>query len=185
VKRKVDLRRSVTKQWTIYSTSDIIRVVKWSGMWLVGHVACVSWNFVVGTLWRCGDGLVSQVPPLGSDALHTTLHPLLENVLQTVDHFEISCLGGSLFMVGKAQKSHEARSGLYGGCSNGVPPVHFFQAEHRIQFRSRPMRFLVFSNHENGAQRQEISKWSTVCSTFLRSGWSVVRSASLAKGGTS
>jgi hypothetical protein len=36
-------------------------------------------------------------------------------------------------MVGKAQKSHGARSGLYGGCSNGVPPIHSFQAEHRIQ----------------------------------------------------
>jgi hypothetical protein len=32
------------------------------------------------------------VPPLASDALLTTLHPLLENVLQTGDHFEISCL---------------------------------------------------------------------------------------------
>jgi hypothetical protein len=87
-------------------------------------------------------------------------------------------------MVGKAQKSHGARSGLYGGCSNGVPPIHFFQAEHRIQFRSRPMhtkfrletlteeitgtsaiqsrsrpmRFLGFSNHEKGAPMQEISK---------------------------
>jgi hypothetical protein len=39
-------------------------------------------------------------------------------------------------MVGKAQKSHGARSGLYGGCSNGVPPIHLFQAEHRIQIRS-------------------------------------------------
>jgi hypothetical protein len=29
---------------------------------------------------------------LASDALLTTLHPLLENVLQTVDHFETSCL---------------------------------------------------------------------------------------------
>jgi hypothetical protein len=29
---------------------------------------------------------------LTSDALLTTLHPLLENVLQTVDNFEISCL---------------------------------------------------------------------------------------------
>jgi hypothetical protein len=47
----------------------------------------------VGTLWRCGDSLFFEVPPLGSDALLTTLHPLLENVLQTVDHFEISCLG--------------------------------------------------------------------------------------------
>jgi hypothetical protein len=47
----------------------------------------------VGTLWRCGDGLFFEVPPLASDALLTTLHPLLVNVLQTVDHFEISCLG--------------------------------------------------------------------------------------------
>jgi hypothetical protein len=91
----------------------------------------------------------------------------------------------SLFMVGKAQKSHGARSGLCGRCSNRVPPIYFFQTEHRIQFRSRPMRFLGFDNHEKGALRQEISKWSTVCSTFSRSGWSVVRSASLAKGGTS
>jgi hypothetical protein len=30
-----------------------------------------------------------EVSPLVSDALLTTLHPLLENVLQTVDHFEI------------------------------------------------------------------------------------------------
>jgi hypothetical protein len=88
-------------------------------------------------------------------------------------------------MVREAQKSHGERSGLYGGCSDGIPPIHFFQAEHRIQFRSRPVRFLGFSNHENGAPRQEISKWSTVCSTFSRSGWSVVRNASLAKGGTS
>jgi hypothetical protein len=48
----------------------------------------------VGTLWRCGDGLFFfEVLPFASDALLTTLQPLLENVLQTVDHFEISCLG--------------------------------------------------------------------------------------------
>jgi hypothetical protein len=29
----------------------------------------------------------------------------------------------SIFMVGLAQKSHGARSGLYGGCSNGVAPI--------------------------------------------------------------
>jgi hypothetical protein len=46
----------------------------------------------VGILWRCGDGLFFEVPALASDALLTTLHPLLENVLQTVDHSEISCL---------------------------------------------------------------------------------------------
>jgi hypothetical protein len=90
----------------------------------------------------------------------------------------------SLFVVGKAQKSHGARSQLHAECSNGIPPIHFFQAEHRIQFPSRPMRFMGFSNHKKRAQRQ-ISKWSTVCITFSRSGWSFLRSASLSKGGTS
>jgi hypothetical protein len=47
----------------------------------------------VGTSWRWGDGLFFEVPLLASDVLITTLHPLLENVLQTIDHFEISCLG--------------------------------------------------------------------------------------------
>jgi hypothetical protein len=42
---------------------------------------------------RCGDGLFFEARPLTTDALLTTLHPLLENVLQTVDHFDISCLG--------------------------------------------------------------------------------------------
>jgi hypothetical protein len=45
-----------------------------------------------------------------------------------------------------------------------------------IQSRSRPMRLLGFSNHGKGALRQEISKCLAVCSTFSRSGWSVVRS---------
>jgi hypothetical protein len=47
------------------------------------------------------------------------------------------------------------------------------------------MRFLGFSDHEKGVTRQEISKWWTVCSTFSRSGWSVVRSTLLAEGCTS
>jgi hypothetical protein len=47
----------------------------------------------VGTLSRCDDGLFFEVPHLASNALLTTLHPLLENVLQTVDYFEISYLG--------------------------------------------------------------------------------------------
>jgi hypothetical protein len=51
----------------------------------------------MGTLWRCGDGLFFEEPPLASDALLTTLHPLLENVLQTVDHFKIPFLG-ALFL---------------------------------------------------------------------------------------
>jgi hypothetical protein len=88
-------------------------------------------------------------------------------------------------MVGKAQKSHGARSEL--------TPVFGLEKVDRwnpistsaIQTRSRPMRFLGFSNHEKGALRKEISKCLTVCSTFSRSGWSVVRNASLVKGSTS
>jgi hypothetical protein len=34
-----------------------------------------------------------KVHPSVSDVLLTTLHPLLENVLQTINHFEMSCLG--------------------------------------------------------------------------------------------
>jgi hypothetical protein len=115
--------------------------------------------------------------------------------LQRCTHFSKTCCKPLIiskffaselhFMDGKAQKLHGARSGLYGGCSDGVPPIHFFQAKHRFQFRSRPMRLLGFSNYEKGASRQEISKWWTVWSTFPRSGWSVVSSASLVKGGTS
>jgi hypothetical protein len=61
----------------------------------------------VGTLWRCGDGLFFEVPPLASDALLTTLHPLLENALQTVDHFEISCLRAPFSWLEKPRKGME------------------------------------------------------------------------------
>jgi hypothetical protein len=62
----------------------------------------------VGTLWRCGDGLFFDVPPLASDALLTTLHTLLENVLHAANRWSLRNFlpRTSLFMVGKAQKSH-------------------------------------------------------------------------------
>jgi len=40
----------------------------------------------------CSDSLFLEVPPLARDALLTMFHPLLENMLQTADHFKI-CLG--------------------------------------------------------------------------------------------
>jgi hypothetical protein len=91
----------------------------------------------------------------------------------------------SIFIVGKAQKSHGMRSELNSVFSSEKVdrwnPIRTFAT----QSRSRSMRFLGFSNHEKGAPRQEVSKRSTVCSMFPRSGWSVVRSASLTKEGTS
>jgi hypothetical protein len=56
-------------------------------------------------LWRCGDGLFFEVSPLASDALIATLHPLLENVLQTVYHFEISCLEAPFSWLEKSEIS--------------------------------------------------------------------------------
>jgi hypothetical protein len=88
-------------------------------------------------------------------------------------------------MVGKARKSRGARSEL--NSVFGVKKVDRWNPIRTpvIHSRSRPMRFLGFSNHEEEASRQEISKRSTVCRTFSRNGWSVERSASLLKGGTS
>jgi hypothetical protein len=91
----------------------------------------------------------------------------------------------SLFMVGKAQKSHGARSELNSVFSlekvDQWNPIRTFT----IQSISCPMWLLGFSNHEKGVLKQEISMWSMVCSMFSRSGWSIKRSALLAKGGTS
>jgi hypothetical protein len=74
-------------------------IPSWLSCWVIGGTGAI-WKvrgftllFRVGTLWRCGNGLFFELLPLASDALLTTLHSLLENVLQTVDHFEISCLG--------------------------------------------------------------------------------------------
>jgi hypothetical protein len=56
-------------------------------------------------MWMCGDGLFFEVLPLASDALLTTLHPLLENVPLTVDYFEISCLGAPFSWLEKPRNS--------------------------------------------------------------------------------
>jgi hypothetical protein len=111
----------------------------------------------VRTLWRCGDGLFFKATPLASNALLTMLHPLLENVLQTIDHFEISCLRAIFLWLERPRTCMEARSEL-----NSVfilekvaqwNPIRTCA----IQSRSHPMWFLGFFKHKKGALRQEIS----------------------------
>jgi hypothetical protein len=69
-------------------------------------------------------------------------------------------------------------------------------SSHNFNYRKTPCSVAVgsqrFSYDEDGAPRSKppvpLSSWSlrqTVCSTFSKSGWSIVRSASLAKGGYS
>jgi hypothetical protein len=87
-------------------------------------------------------------------------------------------------MVGKAQKLHAVRSEFHSVfCWGKVDQWNPIRTS-AIQSRSCPVRFLGFSNCKKGALRQEISKLSVVCCMFLRSGWSIVRTASLVKGGT-
>jgi hypothetical protein len=85
-------------------------------------------------------------------------------------------------MVRKAQKSHGARSEL--NFVFGLEKVDRWNPTRTsaMQFRSRPLRFWAFPSTKREAPRQEISSLSKVYSTFSRSGWSVVRTASLAKG---
>jgi hypothetical protein len=61
-------------------------------------------------------------------------------------------------MVGKAQKSHGARSEL--NSVFGLETVDRWNAVRTsaTPFRSRLMRFQGFSNHEKGVPRKEISK---------------------------
>jgi hypothetical protein len=61
----------------------------------------------VGTLWRWGHCLFFKVLPLASNTLLTTLHPLIENVLQTTDHFKICC--GAPFSWLEKPKNHMGR----------------------------------------------------------------------------
>jgi hypothetical protein len=83
----------------------------------------------------------------------------LEKFVDSPYYSESEICGGAVTVsFSKYFPWHGARSGLYDGYSNGLSPIHFFQAEKRIQFKSRPMQFLGFSKHENGAPRQEISK---------------------------
>jgi hypothetical protein len=87
----------------------------------------------------CGDCLFFEVPPLASDALRTTLHPLLENVLQTVDHPEILCIGAPFSWLEKPRNLMGTRSELNFRFDleevDGSDPIR----TSAIQSRSRPV----------------------------------------------
>jgi hypothetical protein len=132
----------------------------------------------VGTLWRCGDGLFSEVPPLASDALLTTLHPFLKNVLQTVDHFEISGLGASFSRLEKPRN----RTGRYRDCMAevlmGFHRSRLSASIATFQWRNADAPLRLIRHPKKGSFKRNVTP-------FSKSGWSVVRCVSLAKGGIS
>jgi hypothetical protein len=145
----------------------------------------------VGTSWKCGVGIFFEICPLASDALLTTLHPLLENVLQTVDHFEISSLWAPFSWLEKP-RNRMGRDLNWILCSawktwiGGIPLEHtpYSQDLARWEFwafptMKRELRGKKFRNNLWSAARFRDCVCVCVCV------WSVVRSASLAKEGTS
>jgi hypothetical protein len=81
-------------------------------------------------------------------------------------------------MVGKAQKLHGVRSGLYGRCCNGVPLISVSASIATFQLHNTDASLKLLHRPKTGS-------FKTTFTPFSRSGWSIVRSASLAKGGTS
>jgi hypothetical protein len=81
-------------------------------------------------------------------------------------------------MVGKARKSHRARSGLYGRCSNRVPPISVNASIATFQSRNADAPLSLLHPPKKGSFKMNVTP-------FSRSGWSAVRSAPLAKGGIS
>jgi hypothetical protein len=140
----------------------------------------LSRNFVE-VRWRS----LFRSTSLGKRCTLTTLHPLLENVLQTVDHFEIPCLGAPFSWFEKPRNHMWRNLDCMAAVLVGFHRWSFSKMNTEFNAYLGPMRFVGFSKHEKGAPRQEISKRSTVCTKFSRSGLSVLRNASLAKGGTS
>jgi hypothetical protein len=81
-------------------------------------------------------------------------------------------------MVRKAQKSHGAESGQYGGYSDGVTSISVSASIATFQSCNADAPLRLLRHPKEGS-------FKTTVTLFSRSGWNVVRNASLAKGSTS
>jgi hypothetical protein len=135
-------------------------MTKWRIRWS-GHTRAVckfrglTLLLRVGNLWRCGDGLFFEVSLLTIDAFLTTLHPLLEDLLQTVDHFEISCPGTSFSWL----ENPRNRMGRDLDCMTDVLMGfhrYIFSSRTQNSIQIRSMRFLGFSNHEKSSEARNL-----------------------------
>jgi hypothetical protein len=95
---------------------------------------------------------------LASDALLTTLIPLLENVLQTVCRkLQEDCgtggfeLGAPFPWLKKPRNRMGARYGLYGECSSGVPPISVSASIAAFQSRNADAPLKLLHHPKNGS----------------------------------
>jgi hypothetical protein len=63
-------------------------------------------------------------------------------------------------MVGKAQKSHGARSGLCGGCSNGVPPISVSASIATFQSRNADASLRLLCHPKKGSFKTAVTQFS-------------------------
>jgi hypothetical protein len=115
---------------------------------------------LVGTLWRCGDGLFFEVPPPPHGRRCTSY-----NAPPTSREKGCRPLITSKFLASELSFHGLKRLEIACGRSElnsvfGLEKVDLWNPirTSAIQSKSRPMRFLGLSNHEKGAPRQEISK---------------------------
>jgi hypothetical protein len=120
---------------------------------------------------------------LGKRCTFYNAPPTSGKVLQTADYFEIFCLEDPFSWLEEPRNSMGRDLNCMADVLMGIHRSTFSKPNTESNF-DIPTQFLGFSNHEKGAPRQEISKWLTVCSTYSRSGWNVVRSVSLTKRST-
>jgi hypothetical protein len=102
----------------------------------------------VGTLWRCGDGLFFRSSSLGKRCTSYNAPPTYRKRAADCWSLRNFVPRRSFLMTVKAQKSHGARSEL--NYVFGLEKLDWWNPIriYAIQSRSRPMRYLGFSNHE-------------------------------------
>jgi hypothetical protein len=91
----------------------------------------------VRTLWRCGDGLFFEV---SLDKRCNSYNAPPTSRKRAAHRWSVRNFlpRSSIFMIRKAQKLHGARAGMYGGCPNGVPPIHFFPSRTQNSIQISP-----------------------------------------------
>jgi hypothetical protein len=63
-------------------------------------------------------------------------------------------------MVGRAQKSHGARSGLYGGCSNGITPISASAPISTFQSRNADAPLRLLRHPKKGSFKTTVTPFS-------------------------